>query len=193
MNKRNVPIKRSNLHQGRRKGILNCRYISFCWYSWLGTKITPTLILADRDASPVLKHIELSAQTLKSTESTEPHVSARDRKPSERFVDAVVSERTINRSDKETAALRSSFDFDIDTILQPTKKISKRKQDEAKFAQFVEEVNVRRSPNHKWQRKALEGRVEDRTITPYCSLLITSTFETSRCTFKQNSLSWTWW
>ena len=86
-------------------------------------------------------------------------------------MDAVVSERTINRSDKETAALRSSFDFDIGTILQPT-KISKRKQDEAKFAQFVEEVNVRRSPNHKRQRKAPEGHVEDRSITHY-SLLIT--------------------
>ena len=126
----------------------------------------------------------MSAQTLKSTESTEPHVSARGHKLSERFVDAVVSERSINRSDKETAALRSSFDFDVDTILQPMKKISKRKQDEAKFAQFVEEVNVRRSPNHKRQRKTPEGCVEDCGITPYCSLLIASAFETSRCTVK---------
>ena len=134
----------------------------------------------------------MSAQTLKSTESTEPRVSARGRKLSERFVDAVVSERTINRSDKETAVLRSSFDFDIDNILQPTKKISKRKQDEAKFTQFVEEVNVRRSSNHKRQRKAPEGHVEDRSITHY-SLLITNAFEASHCTFKQNSSSWASW
>ncbi len=89
-------------------------------------------------------------QGSKLTESMARRVSARERKPSGKFVDAVVSERTANRSDKETAALRSSFDVDIDACVSaslPTKKLSKRKQMETAFSQFEEDVNVRRSPH----------------------------------------------
>ena len=83
--------------------------------------------------------------------------------------------------------------LDIDTILQPMKKVSKHKQGEAKFVQFVEEVNVRRSQVINDKDRHLNGMLKIVVSLFYCSLLIISAFEASRCTFKQNSSSWASW
>ena len=74
----------------------------------------------------------MSAQTPKSTESIALYVSAKGRKLSEKLVDVVVS-----------YAQTLTLILTLSSILQLTKKISKYKQNEATFVQFVEEVKIR--------------------------------------------------